>query len=100
MFSLIQRIRPHHILFDIIIITISLYMSLILRLGGWNESLVDASLLTKLLPYFLFLRVGTFILLGVYDIIWRFISVRDAVKLFRAVALSSLLILACTYFVN
>lgn len=75
------------------------YLSLFLRLEG-EELWTGLTVGTKLLPLFLFLRVGVFLALGLYDIIWRYVSTRDAWALIKGVGLSTLLIIAATYLVN
>ena len=51
-------------------------------------------------PLFLLIRLGAFVALGVYDIIWRYASMKDAERLFKAVVLSSVLIIAASYVVD
>ena len=85
-----------HILTDSVIIVVSLYLSLWLRLG--NENLYEhLPAFHYFVPIFLVLRLVTFWAFGVYRAMWRYTSIPDAARLGRALVFSALLFLAATY---
>jgi len=97
--SRVRRLNYRHVLPDTLIIVASLYLSLFLRLGA-DETGQFLPTLNRLLPLFLLLRLGTFVVTGVYDIIWRYVSINDALRLIQAIGVSSVLILAASYLVD
>ncbi len=99
MLLLLKRINYQHFIFDVLLSAFSLYASLYLRVG-WPEFREHVSILNQLFIFFLLLRMTCFVALGVYDIKWRFVSSRDALKIVKAVMLSSLLIISGTYLLN
>lgn len=94
----VRRLNYKHVLTDIVLITVSLYASLFLRVGDDTREFL--STLNWLLPLFLVIRLATFTVLGVYDIIWRYVSFGDSLRLARGVLISSVLILAASYMVD
>jgi FlaA1/EpsC-like NDP-sugar epimerase len=99
MFSKLKRLNYRHFLPDAIIVAGSLYASLFLRVG-LEESKPHLHVLNSYLLLFVGLRLATLFALGVYDIIWRFISLRDAALLFRALVLSSIIEIAASYILD
>lgn len=95
----IGRINYRHLLPDLLVITLSPYLSLMLRVSGADLS-VYFGVLTKCLPMFILIRLATFISMGVYDIIWRYVSLGDSLKLVRATLVSSAFIIASTYLID
>lgn len=91
-----RRVNWRHFLADSVLITVSLYTSLLIRLD-WSSFFDKASILTNYLAIFLFLRLVTMILLGVYDIIWRYVSIADSIKVVRATFISTFFIIAASY---
>ncbi|MBY0371306.1 polysaccharide biosynthesis protein [bacterium] len=89
-----------HLVTDALIITGSLFMSLYLRTAGTPSFDVQLADLARLVPIFLFIRILTFIATGTYDIIWRYVSLLDALKLVRAVFLSTTFIISATYLID
>lgn len=87
-----RRLAP-----DLIAIISSLYVSLFLRLGT-TELFDFLPILHKYLIIFVTVRIGILIALGTYNVIWRYISAADAFRLFRAILLSSVVIVAISYF--
>ncbi len=85
-----------HVAVDAVLVTISLYCSLWLRLG---EARLDehVSVLNNLAPAFVLLKLFTFLAFGVYQSMWRYISTFDAVRLAKATALSTVLMIVLTY---
>lgn len=77
----------------------SFYGSLALRLS-WEDLIHFSQVMNRYVGIFLLVRLATFATTGVYDIIWRYVSLRDAVRLMKAVLLSTLLIVSITYFLD
>jgi len=96
----IKRINYRHLIPDVILIMSSLYASLYLRVG-WDDGYAEfLPVLNRHILLCLILRIGCFFVLGIYDIIWRYISFSDALRLFQAIGLSSVLIIASSYLVE
>lgn len=84
---------------DALLILFSLSLSLLLRVG-WTEFSNHFSVLLKLSPVFLLVRLFTFRYFKVYSIIWRHVSFQDLFLLVKAVTLSSVFTVASTYFLS
>lgn len=78
---------------------VSLYLSVFIRVSP-SETAQHMNVLGSLLPVFILIRIGTFSALGVYNIIWRYVSLSDVTRLLKGIALSSLIIVAATYFID
>src|SRR5688572_11057093 len=98
MLSQFQRLNHRHVLPDAFAIVLSFYVSLYLRVGSEFPQFVGV--LNRHILLILVIRLATFTALGVYDIIWRYVSLGDAAKLARAVSFSTLLIIASTYLID
>lgn len=86
-----------HLVFDLILLTASLYLSMWLRLG--SEQFAEyRPLLQAFLPIYLAARLLTLLLSGVYYAMWRYYSAQDVTRLVRALGLSTLIMLSLTYF--
>ncbi len=99
MISKIKRLNYRHVLPDVVIFTLSFYASLYLRVD-WADFYRFLPVLNKHIALFVGIRLCTFASLGIYDIIWRYISMSDAQRLIRASAISTLIIIAATYVVD
>ena len=95
----LKRVSWRHLVPDILITAGSLYLSLILR-TDFEETQVFLPVLHQLVPIFVGIRVSTFAFFGVYDVIWRYISMRDSLKILRALLLSTVLFISATFFVD
>lgn len=86
-----------HLVLDSIIICLSLYMSLYLRVGqgGWEQFFPNANLI---LPLVLLVRLSCLIAFGCYRIMWRYITAVDVVRIGKALALSAVIVVAATFF--
>ncbi|MEQ1878944.1 MAG: nucleoside-diphosphate sugar epimerase/dehydratase, partial [Bdellovibrionia bacterium] len=95
----LRRLNYRHVLPDILVMVLSLYLSLFWRV---SQAELGSHLLTlnKLLPIFVLLRLSTLIAAGVYNIIWRYVSLEDVWKLIKGVLLSALIIIAATYLMD
>jgi FlaA1/EpsC-like NDP-sugar epimerase len=85
-----------HIAIDSVLIVGSLFFSLLLRTGrlGIEDHL---SALERWAGFFLALRILTYIGFGVYQCMWRYVSVSDAVRLAQATAFSAMLMITATF---
>jgi FlaA1/EpsC-like NDP-sugar epimerase len=92
----LKRINYRHMLPDVVIWVFALYASLYVRLGS-DEIGPFLAPMHRYLALFLAIKVATFFSMGVYDIIWRYFSMNDALKLVRAMALSTVFIISATY---
>ena len=89
-FSLTYRQRILEIGLDIILISISYYIAFLIQFGvELNTSLFLVFL--KSVPFVIVLTVGTFIVFGVYQGIWRYIGLNELLRYFIAVVISVVL---------
>jgi FlaA1/EpsC-like NDP-sugar epimerase len=102
--SILKRFSPRHfswrhVVADAVLILLSLYFSLWLRLG---ESRIGdhLSTLNQLAGLFVVARLLMFIGFGVYQAMWRYISTYDASRLVAAVVASLPVLISLTYFDN
>ena len=96
----IRNLNYKHLLTDSFIIIASLYLSLYLRTAGTASFEAQRHELARLIPIFLAIRLLTLVFTGAYDIIWRYVSLQDALSLFKGVALSTSFIIAATYLID
>lgn len=99
MLARLRRLNYRHLIPDICLITVSLYGSLYLRVG-WEGLHQFLGRLNSHFLIFLSIRMATFITLGVYDIIWRYVSLKDALVLVKGIMASSVIIIAASYVVD
>ncbi|PIT99536.1 MAG: polysaccharide biosynthesis protein [Bdellovibrionales bacterium CG10_big_fil_rev_8_21_14_0_10_45_34] len=92
------RVNFRHAATDAVIVVFSFYFSLYLRASGTASFTEFLKSITTLIPLYLAIRLMTFVSVGIYDIIWRYVSFRDASKLVRGVFLSTAFIVSTTYF--
>ncbi|MCB0421691.1 MAG: polysaccharide biosynthesis protein [Bdellovibrionales bacterium] len=90
----LRQANYQHVIPDALLIVLSLYISLFLRVGGTPEMERFLPILVSYLPIFLCVRLLTFVFTDVYLMMWRYVSTSDSVKLFKAVLLSSMFVLA------
>lgn len=103
MLQILKRFSPSrfsfkHLAVDGALITLSLYLSLWMRLG---EARIDQHLsaLNLFVGVFVLIRLLTFLGFGVYQSLWRYISTFDASRLAMAVLMSVPLMVSVTYLV-
>lgn len=91
-----SRFSFQHVGIDMLLMLLSLYASLWLRLGEgqWD---MHAPALNHLAGAFVVIRTLTFIGFGVYQSLWRYISTHDASRLATAVVISVPLFISATY---
>lgn len=90
------RIAFKHMAADSVLILASLYLSLWIRLG---EARIDEHVdsLNRLAAAFLVIRLLSLTGFGVYQSMWRYISIFDAIRLAKAVGFSMFLMISLTY---
>jgi len=92
-------VRWRHYLPDIFASVASAYVSLFLRvdINGFFNYL---SVLSLYLPVFILIRFSLSYYFGIYDIVWRFVSAADAIKLIRTNIFSTLAIIVFAVFID
>jgi UDP-GlcNAc:undecaprenyl-phosphate GlcNAc-1-phosphate transferase len=81
--------RIFEVLLDLVLIILSYYLAYVLRFGPMSESGV-LMVFFRTLPVIVFVKMATFLVMGVYRGIWRYTSIDDLVVFGKAVALSSI----------
>jgi UDP-GlcNAc:undecaprenyl-phosphate/decaprenyl-phosphate GlcNAc-1-phosphate transferase len=84
----VHRRRLVEVVVDAVLVTVSLYIAYVLRLGS-NGTPSQQRYFFALLPVLLFSRYLTFIPLGLYRGVWRYADARDALRVAAAVLASS-----------
>jgi len=97
--GVIKKINYRHFFTDLFIVVFSFYASLFLRVN-LDEIHLFLPTIHKILPIVVFFRLSSFLYFETYNIIWRYVSAIDAFRLVKAILVSSLLIIATTYFFN
>src|SRR5262249_5736293 len=91
MVSRIKRVKILHLGTDCFLIAVSVYSSAFV-VFGLDDFRVHHGMLARWFVFSCAVRIAIFILLGVYDMIWRYVSLADAMNLAKGVLLSSILI--------
>ncbi len=91
--------RVFFFIFDSLLISFSMYASFWCRFNGLIPDQYK-----KTLPYFILLALGIklffLILYNLYDISWRFVSLEESVKVFKALSLGTLTLGMSLYFLR
>jgi FlaA1/EpsC-like NDP-sugar epimerase len=95
----IKRINYRHLLTDLVLVILSFYASLFLRVN-LDEIYMFIPTVNKILPIVVAFRLAFFMYFETYNIIWRYVSAIDAFRLVKAVLVSSFFIIAATYLIN
>lgn len=95
----LKRLNYRHIIPDIFLIILSFYASLFLRLD-WGGMQAYIPILNRYLLLFIGLKLAALLTLGAYDIIWRYVSASDAVKIVKAIIFATLLVITATFFMD
>jgi UDP-GlcNAc:undecaprenyl-phosphate GlcNAc-1-phosphate transferase len=80
--------RIFEVMLDLVLIILSYYLSYVLRFGPISDSEVWR-IFFRTLPVLVFVKMATFLVMGVYRGIWRYTSVDDLVVFAKAVVISS-----------
>jgi len=87
---LLHKRRIAEVAIDLALICISYYASWLLRFEG-EISQANFSLMTTSLPWLIVARLACFYYFGLYQGIWRYISIKDLVAIVKAASTSSIL---------
>lgn len=90
------KVARAHLIPDTVIVVVSLYFSLIVRVS-FEELPQHIADLHNYLPLVIAVRLLVNWLFGVYEIMWRYISPRDAMVIARATLTSSVAIMAISF---
>jgi UDP-GlcNAc:undecaprenyl-phosphate GlcNAc-1-phosphate transferase len=82
--------RIFEVFLDILLITLAYYFSYVLLLGAFEDG-GNWDLFLKTLPLLIILKLGSFLLFGVYRGLWRYTSISDVVIFTKAAAFGSVL---------
>ena len=88
--NLSYKRRVFEVLLDAMLITLAYYFSYVLFFGDF-ENTRAWGLFLKTLPLLIVLKLGAFLLMGVYRGIWRYTSLKDFVTFAKGVVLGSVL---------
>lgn len=88
--NLSHKRRVFEVLLDAMLITLAYYFAYVLLFGAFEQTR-DWNLFLKTLPLLIVLKLGAFLITGVYRGIWRYTSIRDFVTFTKAVILGSVL---------
>jgi len=84
--------RLNQVLLDICFFSASMALACMIHAGAWL-AFRDLKYLLFWLPLVATFRVAVNHLTGVYRLVWRFISISDAIKITKAIAIASLVLL-------
>lgn len=93
----LKNVPLKHLSVDVVIILASLYTAGYLRVGPQDFGFY-AGILHSYLPVILVARIGSMVAFGCYAVMWRYISTVDASRLAKAIVLSTVIIIAITFF--
>lgn len=88
--EIVQKIHYYHIIPDLLILGFSFIFALNVRLANQPEISGFLETLLKYLPLFIFIKITLFLLTGVYNVIWRYLSFKDALYLIRSSVFASI----------
>jgi FlaA1/EpsC-like NDP-sugar epimerase len=87
------------ILIDIILVTAALLLAFLLRFEGRIPP-ADWDVLRETMLAIVLIKIGTFYLSGLYERMWRYVSMKELNTLLRAVAISSLVIVILLFYIQ
>jgi UDP-GlcNAc:undecaprenyl-phosphate GlcNAc-1-phosphate transferase len=82
--------RIFEVLLDVVLIILAYYIAFVLRFGPMAGESVGRKFLATL-PVLVFVKMATFLLMGVYRGLWRYTSLDDLIVFGKAVLVSSIL---------
>jgi UDP-GlcNAc:undecaprenyl-phosphate GlcNAc-1-phosphate transferase len=80
--------RVFEVLLDVVLIILAYWSAYAFKFGAFSDS-TAWSLFLRTVPVLVFIKMATFLVLGVYRGIWRYTSVDDLITFAKAVAVSS-----------
>lgn len=89
----------YFILFDAAIAAAALFLALVLRLDG-DVSSAYVDVLLHVLSVIVFIKAGLFYFLGMYNRIWRYVTVRDMFVIIRACTIADVAIALLALYVQ
>lgn len=96
-FQGVSRRRILEVLMDIILISVSLTASYLLRFEGHNMLPIYTNII-NLMTWVIIIKITALYLFGVYTSIWRYIGIRDLLDIIKAITASTILISSGIYF--
>lgn len=90
LFDLSYKRRVFEVILDVVLIVLAYYGAYALVFGRPVSLTGDWQLFLQTLPVIVFIKLGTFLVTGVYRGLWRYASLSDAVVYLKAVALGSI----------
>ena len=85
--------KANQLILDVVIFILSFFLSYIIRFEGVPSGLYLKQML-YLVPYIVLARILCFSLFSIYSIVWRYISIGDALSILKATLPVSLVVLA------
>lgn len=82
--------RIFEVLLDVVLIILAYWASYAVKFGALSGS-PAWNLFLRTLPVLVFIKMATFLVLGVYRGLWRYTSLEDLITFLKAVAVSSIL---------
>ncbi len=82
--------RVFEVLLDVVLIILAYWSAYAVKFGAFSNN-PAWTLFLKTLPVLVFVKMATFLVLGVYRGIWRYTSMDDLITFVRAVAVGSIL---------
>ena len=92
-----RHISRWHLITDVVLMIVALHVSLYLRLRP-DEAWGYLGILYQYLPLFLLIKVSAMTYFSCYNVMWRYVSSIDAIRLAQAVALATIIIVSATFF--
>src|SRR6266568_201857 len=89
--------RIFEVLLDVVLIALAYWSAFAIKFGPYQND-VQWKLFLRTLPVLVFVRLGAFLLMGVYRGIWRYTGIGDLVLFAKAVALGSVVSLLILLF--
>ena len=86
----LHKRRIVEVIIDFMLICIAYYAAYLLRFEGKIYP-INLSLMMASLPWLIIARLASFYYFGLYQGMWRYISIKDLVAIFKAVTVSSIL---------
>lgn len=87
------------LLFDVFSIIVSLYLSFQLRFD-FNPTPVELWQFLISIPIFLAIKISSFVFFKVYKVIWRFVGLRDLLKILKANLTSTAILIFIIHFLQ
>lgn len=91
-------LKYRHLLPDIFVFVASFCAALFVRIGNSDWTLFVT--LFKLLPIFVTLKLITLSVTGGYNIMWRYLSIKDVARLVRSSVIMTMVLLSATFILN